>query len=70
MASKDTGRITLFRNSTGWNAQFSGEVAEPILFAFGTDILPVSYMASAPANQVQREIQAKWPRCIVGVREE
>ena len=65
--SQDAGRITLIRTSTGWSAKFSGDAAEEVLAAFGTDTIPTAFTAAAPAKKVEQQLRAMWPKCIVSV---
>jgi len=65
----ESGRITLKRADNGWTAHFTGQAAETVRFAFGTNVLPTAFSVEAPAANVKREIQAKWPHCIVTVQE-
>ena len=66
--SDENGRIALTRTSAGWFAHFTGPVAETIRFAFGTNTIPTAFTAEACGEDVQRDIQARWPRCIVTVQ--
>ena len=66
----ESGRITLKRTDNGWTAHFTGEAAETVRFAFGTNVLATAFTAQAPAATVRKEIQAKWPHCVVTVQEE
>ena len=54
-------------HSTGWSAKFSGDAAESVRYAFGTDTIPTAFTAEAPAKQVEQEIRAMWPKCVVTV---
>lgn len=65
--SRDPGKITLIRTSTGWSAQFSGEALEEVQRLFGTDTIPTAFTAAAPAKKVETQIRAMWPKCSVTV---
>ena len=69
MKNEDTGTITLIRTSTGWSARFSGDAAVEIRRLFKTDTIPASFTREAPTADVQRQLQAGWPQCIVRVQE-
>lgn len=65
---QEHGRITLIHTETGWFARFSGQIAETIQQVFNTDTLPTAFTGSAKAGEVKRDIQIKWPRCVVEVQ--
>lgn len=65
--SQDAGMITLIRTSTGWSAKFSGDAAVEVRRAFGVDTIPTAFTAEAPAKQVEQELRAMWPKCVVTV---
>jgi len=65
--SREPGMITLIRTTTGWSAKFSGEAAASVRAAFGVDTIPTAFTAEAPAKQVEKELRAMWPKCIVTV---
>lgn len=67
--SRDAGKITLIRTSTGWSAQFSGDAAEEVRSLFHTDTIPTAFTAEAPAGKVVAQIRAMWPKCHVTVQE-
>ncbi len=67
--SREAGMITLIRTSTGWCAKFSGDAAESVRYAFGTDTIPTAFTAEAPAKQVEQELRAMWPKCVVNIQE-
>lgn len=66
--SRDAGRITLIRTSTGWSAQFSGDAAVEIRALFHTDTIPTAFTADAPAKKVKQQIRSQWPLCLVEVQ--
>lgn len=67
--SRDAGKITLIRTTTGWSAQFSGDAAVEIRSLFHTDTIPTAFTAAAPVQKVRDQIRAMWPKCHVTVQE-
>ncbi len=63
-----TGRITLYRTSTGWMADMSDTMdASGIRARFGTDQLPTAYTARAGWQIVQANIAKLNPLDVVAV---
>ena len=53
--------ITLYRNTTGWLAQWTGDGARQIRELFGTDTLPLPYTSQARPLTVLAEVQERNP---------
>lgn len=60
--------ITLYRANGSWMAHWTGgERTAQVLRLFGTPDLPTAFRDTAPAERVQREIQASNPDCTVEI---
>lgn len=58
-------RITLFRTSQAWMADYAGPHAVNIERLFGTTLLPTAFTAKALPETVKRTIQSLNPAVIV-----
>lgn len=67
--SQDAGLITLIRTTTGWSARFSGDAAQTIQSAFGTDTIPTAFTAEAPIEKVKAQMHRGWPKCLITVED-
>src|SRR5262249_52978934 len=57
----NNGKITLFRNRTGWNARFSGPCCDEIRHMFGADTMPLPWTADAQPAVVLLDMEGRWP---------
>lgn len=57
--------IELKRTARCYTATYSGEGADEIIEAFGTDTIPTAFTSSANPNEVQSKISALNPKAAV-----